>query len=43
MRCLEGVQVNLQIKDNYGGMRNLEKNFQKELSEILSKEEMTWF
>ncbi|XP_058747096.1 uncharacterized protein LOC131620092 [Vicia villosa] len=43
MRRLEGVQVKLQCKDNYGGMRKLEKQLQKELSDILSKEEMMWF
>ncbi|XP_058783537.1 uncharacterized protein LOC131658240 [Vicia villosa] len=43
MRRLEGVQVKLQVKYNYGGMRKLEKQLQKELNEILSKEEMMWF
>ncbi|XP_058756323.1 uncharacterized protein LOC131629558 [Vicia villosa] len=33
----------MQMRDNYGGMRKLEKQLQKELSEILNKEEMMWF
>ncbi|XP_058725773.1 uncharacterized protein LOC131597074 [Vicia villosa] len=43
LRRLEGVQLKLQMRDNYGGMRKLEKQVQKELSEILNKEEMMWF
>ncbi|XP_058733621.1 uncharacterized protein LOC131605261 [Vicia villosa] len=43
MRRLEGVQRKLQARDNYGGMRRLEKQIQQELSDILNKEEIMWF
>lgn len=43
LRRLEGVQAKLQVKDNYGGMRTLEKQLYTELGEILRKEEVMWF
>lgn len=43
IRRLEGVQNNLQMRDNVGGMKKLEKNLQSELNDILNKEEMMWF
>ncbi|XP_058778740.1 uncharacterized protein LOC131652797 [Vicia villosa] len=42
IRRLEGVQRNLQMRDNVGGMRRLEYQLQRELSYILNQEELMW-
>ncbi|XP_058784715.1 uncharacterized protein LOC131659557 [Vicia villosa] len=42
MRWLEGIQRNLQMHDNVGGMRRLEHKLQRELSYLVNQEELMW-
>lgn len=42
MRRLWGIQRRLQLHGNIGGMRSLEDNLQKKLSNIMNRKELMW-
>ncbi|GAU31912.1 hypothetical protein TSUD_270970 [Trifolium subterraneum] len=43
MARIAGVQRRIQAGSGNGGLRNLEYKLQKELNDILKKEELMWF